>query len=307
MNTTTQTRRKPMEPTTQDRILGGLLGVAAGDALGATTEFKTPKQATRYGLHTEITGGGVFGWRPGQGTDDTDLTDAVLGAYLDPGGYSLKGVAGRMLSWLGLNPRDIGGTTSAALNRLKDSKNPATSGSTGESSQGNGSLMRCIPTALCRDDAYQRRTEMREISAITHAHPVCQEACVAYGEIIQALIENTTPTEAIGRSIQTSGHDQVTQALTIAAETPIEQLDTSGYVLAGLQIAAWAIQQPGTVEDTLIDIINRGGDADTNGAIAGGLLGVAHGASAIPDRWIRRLEYEQRFTDAAFQITALYR
>ena len=76
-----------------DRIGGGLLGVAAGDAL----EFMSPAQIQRrHGVHREITGGGPFRWRPGQGTDDTDLTWAVLAAYLD-GPFTLEKAADNML------------------------------------------------------------------------------------------------------------------------------------------------------------------------------------------------------------------
>ena len=76
-------------------ITGGLLGVAAGDALGATVEFMSPSEIRhRFGVHREITGGGAFDWLPGEGTDDTDLTWAVLSAYLD-GPYTLQRVAGQ--------------------------------------------------------------------------------------------------------------------------------------------------------------------------------------------------------------------
>ena len=103
-----------------DRILGGLLGVAVGDALGATVEFMPAEAiAERYGPHIEIVGGGAFDWRAGQGTDDTDLTACVLRGYLyaaHPGQSrtSLLGrIADNMLDWLyESNPRDIGNTTS---------------------------------------------------------------------------------------------------------------------------------------------------------------------------------------------------
>ena len=63
----------------QSRISGGLLGVAVGDALGATVEFLSPSEINdRFGVHREIVGGGAFNWKPGEGTDDTDLTWAVL-------------------------------------------------------------------------------------------------------------------------------------------------------------------------------------------------------------------------------------
>ena len=101
--------------TVLDRLQGGLLGVAVGDALGATLEFAPPQPADA--LHTEISGGGVFGWIPGAPTDDTDLTMAVAEAYA--AGFSLEGVADRFLAWYQAGPKDVGGTTAAALRRLR--------------------------------------------------------------------------------------------------------------------------------------------------------------------------------------------
>ena len=89
--------RSVTTPALRDRIAGALLGLAAGDALGATVEFLSPADIRRRGRHSEICGGGVFGWRVGQGTDDTDLAYAVARTYVE--GYSLAGVAER--SWPG--------------------------------------------------------------------------------------------------------------------------------------------------------------------------------------------------------------
>lgn len=98
---------------------------------------------------------------PGQGTDDTDLTWAVLAAYLDDS-YTLERAAGNMLDWYHTGPPDIGGATARAMLRLERTGDPRRSGGTGEYSYGNGSLMRCIPTALARADNATRRTELAE-------------------------------------------------------------------------------------------------------------------------------------------------
>jgi hypothetical protein len=109
----------------RDRVAGGLLGVHAGDALGATVEFSSwASIRDRYpdGLR-DIVGGGPFGWSPGDATDDTDLTRAVLLAYLAPGDDVVRAAADNMVAWLrgdwpgrrpGTEPRDIGGATAPA-------------------------------------------------------------------------------------------------------------------------------------------------------------------------------------------------
>src|SRR5262249_28933032 len=146
------------------RIAGALLGVHAGDALGATLEFSSWSQIRdRYpaGLR-EIVGGGPFGWPAGHAADDTDLTRAVLLAYLDDedGGDVVRAAADNMLAWLdgswpgrepGSAPVDVGAATLAGLARYRRSRDPRAAGA-GAGQAGNGSLMRCIPTALAIAD-----------------------------------------------------------------------------------------------------------------------------------------------------------
>ena len=281
-----------------DRIGGGLLGVAAGDALGATLEFMTASEIRRrFGTHREITGGGPFRWRPGQGTDDTDLTWAVLAAYLD-GPYTLDRVAANMLDWFHKGPRDMGGATARALGRLDRTGDPRTSGNTGERSCGNGSLMRCIPTALARPDPGLRRRELIEISAITHAHVQCTDSCLAYGEIVNALLEGAEVPDALAAGRALDLHPNVREALDIDPGLPVERLRTSGYVIDSFSCAVWAIQQEATFEEVIVALVNRGRDTDTTGAIVGGLMGVLVGAEAIPARWREKLEYHDRLVVA---------
>ena len=288
-----------------DRIGGGLLGVAAGDALGATLEFMSPAQIQRqHGVHREIAGGGLFRWRPGQGTDDTDLTWAVLAAYLD-GPFTLERAAANMLEWFHTGPRDIGGATAEALRRLDRTGDPRTSGATRESSCGNGSLMRCIPTALARADQGVRRRELAEISAITHAHVQCTDSCLAYGEIVNALVEGAAVPEALTAARALDLHPKVRGALNIDPRSPVDRLRTSGYVIHSLGCAVWAIQQETAFEEVIVALVNRGDDSDTTGAIAGGLVGVLHGVDAIPARWRRKLEYHDRLLAAVPQLQAL--
>lgn len=293
-----------------DRAGGGLIGVAAGDALGATVEFQTPARIQQtIGCHRDITGGGVFGWRPGQGTDDSDMTAAVARAYAT--GYDLNTVAAGFLAWYRSRPRDIGGTTRSSLALLERTGDPTTSGyviyaEADGRAAGNGSLMRALPTAIARTTRQARTRDAAEISAITHADPRCAQACIAYVEIAAALIGGVDPNEAIDRALAVPDveHPDVLAALAFNAQTPVERVSTSGYVLDSLAAAVWAIQQPAQLEDTLVALVNRGDDADTTGAIAGGLLGCRDGAAALPARWVARLEYAAEFTDLASVLLA---
>jgi len=290
--------------TLHQRVLGALWGVAAGDALGATLEFLHPDAiAERHGTHTEIVGGGAFNWRPGQGTDDTDLTYATLCPYVEEPFPTLSSFGENYLDWYRTNPRDIGGTTATALRTLSNTNDPTSSGSTGERSQGNGSLMRAIPTALIhRDNPEALVRDSKSISAITHAHPNCVDACVAYNQIAAQLIFGQPVERAISWARQQTTNPYVEDALSVDPATPVTHMQTSGWVIHSLAAAIWAIQQPRGFEATLVALVNRGDDADTTGAIAGGLLGAYHGADAIPNRWVKRLEYRDTFAAATNAI-----
>lgn len=292
-------------PFLEEAVAGGLLGVATGDALGSTVEFMEAGRIRElHGTHREIIGGGPFNCRPGEGTDDTDLTWAVVSAYRG-GEYALGKVADNFLEWYRSDPVDMGNTTRAALGNLARDGDPTASGLRSEDSCGNGSLMRALPTGLVRADPGRRRRETAEISAVTHAHPKCVDSCLAYNEIAAALLEGSDPKQALDAARALDLHPKVRQALYICAERPADSLLTSGYVIHSLGCAVWAIQQPPDFEEILVALVNRGGDADTTGAIAGGLLGIIVGADGIPDRWREPLQYGPRFTAAAGRLVQL--
>jgi ADP-ribosylglycohydrolase len=284
-----------------DRIRGGLLGVHAGDSLGATLEFKGPEQIrAKYGRHKDITGGGPFGWQTGDPTDDTDLTWCVARAYRD--GTGVKGAADNMVDWLKRGPRDVGGATSSGLRHYMATGDPAKAGA-GQGSAGNGSLMRCIATGLLRSDPELRRAESEQISAITHDDQDCQNACAAYNEMVAALVDGKTPDEAVQAAFDMPGlrpkvQDSIERGLRVDLAKAYEEADqcpagypssASGYVLHSLALSVAAVRDPRPMEDVLVDVVNIGGDTDTNGAICGGILGARDGASALPGRWVATL------------------
>ncbi|MEV0136627.1 ADP-ribosylglycohydrolase family protein [Dactylosporangium sp. NPDC050688] len=306
----------------RDRVAGGLLGVHAGDALGATVEFSSwASIRDRYpdGLR-DVVGGGPFGWSPGDATDDTDLTRAVLLAYLSPGEDVVRAAADNMVAWLrgewpgrrpGAEPRDIGGATRAGLVRYLQTGDPRASGA-GLGRADNGSLMRCIPTALAVTDQSRRIRESMEISAITHDDPRCTVACAAYNEIAAALLAGAAPDAAVmvGQAVATRliqpaaveaigyGRQLRPAMLAVTGQTFLAD-DAAGYVLDSLSLAVAAVLDARPLVEVLVDIVRIGNDTDTNAAIAGGLLGVRDGASAIPTEWLSLLQFADEFITAA--------
>lgn len=318
----------------RDRCQGALLGVHAGDSLGATTEFMSPDDVrVQHGRLKNIVGGGVFQWSAGDATDDTDLTKAVLDAYQDDAGSSVSGNAGRrMVEWMRKGPRDIGGTTAKALSDFDDTGN-TWGGRSDESSAANGSLMRCAPTGLVRaDDPESRRAESREISSITHAEPRAVDSCVAYNEIVAGLVNGKSARQAVDGALDACDEEgldpRVRSAIEfgrrldldqsvrsggwVADSGPLTYYDAStlnddwhegrGYVLDSLSIAVAAVEDPRGAENVLSDIASMGGDSDTNAAIAGGLVGARDGASGLPSAWVEQLQFRDEFTEAGAQI-----
>jgi ADP-ribosylglycohydrolase len=247
-----------------ERIAGGLLGVAASDALGVTLEFN-PAHARRAEPHQDITEGGTFGFGPGQGSDDSDLTWATLQAIIDAG---------------------------AAV--------------AGEWGAGNGSLMRALPTGLVRTSPPARAAEGRALSAITHTDARCTDSCIAYCLLATALATGRPALDTIKALVadDTLGPD-VRNALNLGTMADVGALRPTGYVLDTLTVAVWAVCQSASLEETLIAVVNLGGDADTTRAVAGGLLGVRDGVAAIPARSADRLDYAARFTEAARALEVL--
>jgi ADP-ribosylglycohydrolase len=323
------------------RTLGALLGVHCGDALGATFEFKPWSQIIRQhpnGLR-EIIGGGILKWPAGHATDDTDLTRAVLLAYRDyeetkhigsirsvddfdiakvAAGYALKWNEG---DWpdrkKGTRPIDIGNSTRTGLQRYKRLQDTTKSGA-GIGSAGNGSMMRCIPTGLFAS-AERRQDESIAISEFTHNDPRCTVACAVYNEIVAALVSGKTPQEAveIGKTIACDlDCAKVTDAIEEGESLPLAivaskgprgdiKVSVDGYVLNSLKLAIAALLDPRSFEDVLVDVVRIGGDSDTNGAIAGGLLGARDGIEKVPKRWLEKLQFRNDFEEVAMRILLL--
>lgn len=314
----------------ESRVVGALLGVHAGDSLGATVEFLPHSQIARKypdGVR-DIIGGGPFRWTPGHATDDTDLTRGVLLAYYD---YQHRDDIARLaadyfLMWLdgdwpdrrvGSQPVDIGGATREGLWKYEESGDPDRAGA-GHGSAGNGSLMRCIPTGLFQTDPEKMIVESQRISAVTHDDERCKNACAAYNAIVSALVKGVSPAEAIASGMKVAqklegSEGQVSKAIEVgksldiahmAQNGPSRQLpfQCTGYVLDSLSLSVAAILDDRDLEDVLIDIVRIGGDTDTNGAIAGGLLGARDGESAIPERWREKLQFGDEFRKVALEI-----
>lgn len=279
-----------------DRIKGALYGVAVGDALGGPLEFMSREAVHRAypdGLR-DMVGGGWLNLKPGETTDDTAMALCVAEGIAAAETAAKDGSASddelthqigeRFIGWLRSDPPDVGATCRSAILRadrnLSKGLKPAqawlrAAESLGPNQEGNGALMRCVYPGLWYPDSEPAVHAARLQAHLTHSGPQSAAICAWYAMIIW---------------MYTCGaFEPLLSDCPVAADPVSRDWSPSGYVVDTMRAVILAMQEP-TFEQTLVTAVNFGGDADTVGAIAGGLAGAKYGFKAIPKRWVAALD-----------------
>lgn len=295
----------------RDRYRGALLASAAGDALGATLEFLSRDEVRqRYGVLTNIVGGGWLNLKPGEVTDDTQMACCIAHSIASMGRFDPDDIASRFVDWYRSNPPDIGNTTRHALAQLSRGVPWHEAGwqthlAMRPRDASNGSIMRAAPAALfARNDAAANAFHSADSSRITHANPLCVASCVALNAAVAALLD-APDTDPVAVASEATDDSEVRKALSIATAQSAETLDAGGYVLSTLQSAFWAVTIHDSLEDAIVAAVNLGQDADTTGAVAGALAGARWGMDAIPARWLDVLDRRDELIALADGLVAL--
>jgi ADP-ribosyl-[dinitrogen reductase] hydrolase len=282
----------------RDRAVGALLGLAVGDALGTTLEFRS---RDTYPLLTDIVGGGPFRLKPGQWTDDTAMALALADSLHGADDLDEHDLMQRFVAWWREGTYsctgtcfDIGNTTRAALSWFEKTGNPI-AGDSSPHAAGNGSLMRLSPVAIrWWNDADKRRDAAARQSRTTHAAPEAVDACVAYADLVAEAIAGH-PTRGLLTPRDTGFSGAIGPIM--AGRWRGQHRDTiraSGYVAHSLEAALWAVGRSGSFAEAVLTAANLGEDADTTAAIAGQLAGAIWGDSGIPASWLKRLAWAPR-------------
>ena len=273
-----------------DRALGAYLGLAIGDALGATVEFMTAGEirarfAAQGGLHRQITGGGWLKLPAGQVTDDTTMS-LVLGDALLRGArcgtpLDTRLIADAFAGWLRARPVDCGNTCRRGIQRyLRDG---TLQGPPNEGDAGNGAVMRNLPVALATlgDDSAFERVALAQ-ARITHHHPLSDAAVLGLGRLVRELLR--------GASAVAARHvcDELAVRHPPFRFRPYPGR-ASAYVVDTVQTVLHHFLAHDDFETALVATVNLGDDADTTGALVGMLAGARCGAGALPRRWLRQL------------------
>jgi len=302
----------------RDRFRGSLLGLATGDALGASVEFMPPGS---FEPVTCMRGGGPFRLKPGQWTDDTSLALCLAESLVECKGFN---AADQMKKYLRLYKEgymsstgscfDIGTTTARALNRFRDTGNPI-SGPVDRFSAGNGSIMRLAPVPLFYSSDTEKAVFFSgESSRTTHGPVLAIDACRYMGGIIAGAVNGESkekilsgcysPFEGLWENKPHCKAISEVAAGSFKKKNPPE-IKGTGYVVHSFEAALWAFYKSTTFEEGCLMAVNLGDDADTTGAIYGQIAGAYYGADAIPKKWLDVLTMKELIEDLADRLFEL--
>lgn len=276
-----------------DSAKGMLLGLAVGDAVGTTLEFK--ERGTFDPIH-DMVGGGPFNLRAGQWTDDTSMALCLANSLLENNHCDMSDQLEKYTKWylegyMSGNDNgtcfDIGGTVRASLLNFKNTKDPE-SGQTDHFSAGNGAIMRIAPVALSyTGDTLIRNAKRTTIT--THAHQACIDGSDYFIRLLDRALDGADKDEIFDFP-STYENDEI-QAIADGnyMDMAYEDLYGSGYVVHCLQCALWCFRNTDSFEDAILASANLGDDADTTAAVCGQLAGAYYGACGIRPSWLDKL------------------
>lgn len=173
---------------------------------------------------------------------------------------------------------------------------------------GNGSVMRCAPLAILYVNDWERLAEVsRQSSQITHADSRCTEGCAILNLTVAGLLDDADAPlqDALDHVGADAPGELVTALEPLARGDSPDSLEMSGYVVYSLQTALHDGLVADSAEEAIVTAVNRGGDTDTIGAIAGAVAGARFGASNLPNRWISAVKEAEEIDRLAEGLVTL--
>ena len=303
----------------RNRFRGCLIGLAVGDALGMTLEFKRPGA---FKPIKDMVGGGLFRLKPGEWTDDTSMALCLGESLIQCKRFDPADQMKRYLKWyregyLSSYGRcfDIGNTVRQALTRFERTGDPF-SGPTDPQSAGNGSIMRLGPVPMFyASDPLQAIEKSAASSRTTHGAVAAVDACRYLWALVAGALNGTPKKDLLADHYSPAPGcwaqkplvkeiDEIVSGSFKRREPP--EIQGTGYVVKSLEAALWAFHKSRSFEENCLLAVNLGDDADTTGGVYGQLAGAFYGAEAIPKSWRSRIALLQQiesFADQLFEIS----
>jgi len=286
-----------------NRKIGSLVGLAVGDAVGTTVEFK---KRGSFPLVTDLVGGGPFRLPAGYWTDDTSLALCLAESLIEYPHLNKNDLLDRFTNWYkhGYNSStgkcfDIGLTTCNALEEY------AYSGSVYNNDEdyaaGNGSIMRLAPVTVYATDLGVAKWLAREQSSTTHAAKFAVECCELLANLLMNAYTAETKEAVLAVSVDPKWESSVKKIL-LAANKEEKQISSSGFSVHTLEAALWSFLKTDNFRDCILTAVNLGDDADTVGAVAGQIAGAFYGIDGIPEEWLEKLYQKEYIIELAEKL-----
>lgn len=291
--------------TMKDRLLGSFLGLAIGDAVGTTVEFRA---RDTFEPVTDMVGKGPFNLPAGYFTDDTSMALCLAESLIEYPELNRNDLLSRFSKWYreGVNSPtgrcfDIGGTTSSAI--INWEKNGTVLNNTDSWDAGNGSIMRLAPAVIKhhndRDKAIATAIMQGET---THGSVEACDSCDLLARVLLTAYVTDDKNAVLNIDPQDYWADSVKNILTTLDVTR-DEVKSSGYVIHTLHAALWSFKNTDNFRDAILLATNLGHDADTVAAVTGQIAGAFYGMGGIPLLWLDRLYQTERFIELVDKLT----
>ncbi|NLB80747.1 MAG: ADP-ribosylglycohydrolase family protein [Clostridiaceae bacterium] len=309
----------------RNRVLDGIMGLCAADALGVPVEFNS-RERLKADPVTDMRAYGTHNQPSGTWSDDTSLTLCLLDSLSK--GVDYQDIMIKFKSWLiegEYTPYgevfDVGIAARQAIMKFISGVEPLQCGGVGERDNGNGSLMRILPLLFYIQSLYGTNFQevdeaynlIHQVSALTHAHKRSQIACGIYLSVASMLIGNMNLSVAVELGIykaveyykrepeyktEISHYHRLSEKR--FSEINEAEIRSSGFVVDTLEAAIWCLINTKSYKDCVLMAVNLGDDTDTVAAVAGGLAGLYYGSENIPIEWtakIAKKDYIEELSD----------
>ncbi len=290
----------------QDKLIGSFVGLAVGDAVGASVEFK-PRGT--FPLVTDMNGGGPFRLPVGVWTDDTIMAICLAESLIEHPSLDKNDLLDRFVAWYkeGRNSPtgrcfDIGGTTCNALEEYLHSG--STINNRENSCAGNGSIMRLAPVAIAHHGDPEVAAALAAVqSETTHASPLATGCSELLSDILTTLYDSDDKMSIYNLKIQEYWPVEVANILDANLKNKNEkEIKSTGYTVHTLEAAVWCFLTTDNFRDAVLKATNLGDDTDTVAAVTGQIAGAFYGESGIPSAWITKLYDYDRIKDLAITL-----
>jgi ADP-ribosylglycohydrolase len=299
----------------EDRFLGCLTGLAVGDAVGTTLEFRSPGT---FKPIDDMVGGGPFDLEPGEWTDDTSMALCLAASLVEKRAFDPIDQLERYCRWhhegyMGSHGTcfDIGNTVRSALDNFRMHRKPD-SGSKDPESAGNGSIMRLAPVPMYfGSNAEEAIDYSGKSSMTTHGATTCVDASRYFGGLIWGALNGWPKEKLLASNFSPQDDSWISRPLCPAVAEIAEgsfkrkkppEIRGTGYVVKSLEAALWAFYSSYDFRTGSLLAANLGDDADTTGAVYGQLAGAYYAYSGIPESWRAKLRHHDMISDYAIEL-----